>query len=192
MHLLLKLKRKIIPAKVYLFYLDLLELKIDKQNLPKDFQLERIKDLNSLNKNDFHKLYKYLGKKKYIKKFQERLSKKNTYLYFYNIKNEFVGYIWTTKGSYIAPYYFPSTSNDVFLLDTVVFPKYRGQGITAKMIDFLFYELRKEGGTRAFSSVAAWNHSSLNMVKKTKYKFWGIARKIKLFNYTVTIWYDLS
>lgn len=186
-----KVKRKIIPSKVVLFYIDLIDRDNKRCELPDDYNIEKINSFNEIRQDDLNVLNRYLGKKKISNQINKRFEIPQTCLNLLKVDNKLVGFIWTIRGGYVVPFYFPVLENDAVIFDVVIFPKYRGQRLSSIFTEYITCLLRNDGLIRIFISVATWNNSSLRWVKKMDYRRLGTTRKFRMFHIYLTRWYNL-
>jgi RimJ/RimL family protein N-acetyltransferase len=114
------------------------------------------------------------------KMFREYLEKrftKGAALWCFKKGDVLIGYFWSLIGKTMKPYYIPLMEKDVHIFDGFIFPKYRGHGEMAIMMNMVVDHLKTLGLRRIFIEAAEWNVPSLKFIEKMGYSRLGYARQ---------------
>jgi hypothetical protein len=173
-------------------YCDLTVVDIQEFETFTGFQMFMRTANHEITETEMTVLKNFLGKDFVETKFSTRF-KKGAIFWTFTQNDQFAGYLWTIRGKSIRNlYFFPLTENDVQIFDAVVFPQFRGQKIYSKSIEYILRRLKIDGAIKVYGEMKAWNKAVLRAMVDTKWKHLGIAKKMRLFNKNVVIWYNMN
>lgn len=177
----------VLKSRRILIYAEMSEIDDSVLNLPLSITIDAKKTYSEAVQIDMQKMVMYWEKEREIEKTQERF-RKGAVLWVLRLNGNIVSFVWSIKGKVVTPWYLPLTPHDAFIFDAITFEEYRGQGLYPLLMNYILARLRLEGVSRAVAELYAWNKSSINGLKKTCYRKFGEARKLRCFGKNITIW----
>lgn len=170
-----------------LFFADIADLKNNTIELPIQFTIEKITKKEELASKDLERILSHSHSGIIEHQMNERFMK-GAVLWIFKTNGNIAGFEWSIRGrNTIEPYFFPLTPNDAIIFDAHTWEDYRGKGYNAILVHHIMMNLSREGVTRTYADIKNWNRSSLEVIKKTHLRPFGIARKFQFKNKTITI-----
>ncbi|MGD0231368.1 MAG: hypothetical protein ABSC19_13575 [Syntrophorhabdales bacterium] len=183
------LRRAVLGNKSILFYCDLRYAGDPVPALPGGCILEAATHYPDIRPADLQSLFDHLGARRTEHDLRDRFEKGAT-LWFLKEHDTIAAFIWSVRGTMVAPFFLPLTPDDVVLFDAESFPEYRGRGLYPLLVQSLFCKLREEKASRVYGMAKTWNASSLRGLGKTPFRRYAVASTMHAWGKTVTIWHE--
>ncbi len=183
----LGLSRALFSSRMALFYCDLSVLAASSSDLPSSLKVERKTSAAEISPVDFEEIISFWNPKLAHRNMKERFGR-GASLWLIKSNDKLAGYGWSLQGSTIEPHYFLLGQDDVHLFDFHVFPQYRGRGFNPLLVTRILQSVAAEGAGRAWIEAAEWNSPQLSSLRKTPFRWLGLARKWTVFGRTVVCW----
>jgi len=170
-----------------LFFADIADLKNNTIELPIQLSIEKITKKEELTLKDLGRILSHSHSGIIDHQMNERFMK-GAVLWILKTNGNIAGFEWSIRGrNTIEPYFFPLTPNDAIIFDAHTWEGYRGKGYNAILVHHIMVNLSNEEVTRIYANIKNWNRSSLEVIKKTHLRPFGIARKFQIKNKIITI-----
>lgn len=178
----------ILHRKIIVFYVSLADDMKDFQ-LPAALTVKRRRSQGELSDQEREQLSSYWKAYNAVNECLARFEKGSS-LWLLEENGKILAFEWTIRGKTVESYLFPLTKDDVHIFDCYAFPEHRGKGLSSKLTNSVFRELKKEGALRAFWEVHEWNRSELKSLPKIDIAFReiGAARKYRILNRELILW----
>lgn len=149
--------------------------------------VERKDSLAELGAEDLNKLLSHWNPTAMRKLMEERFAA-GARLWLLRWNSSFAAYGWTLAGKTMDPHFFPLGPGDVHFFDFLVFPEFRGRGLNPSLVNQMLAKAGEEAMKRAYIEAAAWNMPQLSSLKKTPFKPFATARKLRFGRSTLVFW----
>ena len=172
-----------------LFYYDLPTAPVtaSTSDSPNHLRVERKQSQEEIGQKDLQRILDFWNPRLAWRSLVERFNEGAT-LWLIRSEGQLAGYGWTLTGRTMRPHFIPLGANDVHLFDFLVYPEYRGRRINPSLVTHILDQLSREGRSRAYIEVAEWNDAELTSLRRTVFHFFGVARKMSLFKWTIVEW----
>lgn len=170
-----------------LLFADIADLKNETIELPIQCTIEKITRKEDLASKDLEKILSHSHSGIIEHQMNERFIK-GAILWILKSDGNIVGFEWSLRGENATEhYFFPMTPNDAVIFNAHIWEAHRGKGYHAILVNHILMNLSKEGATRVYTDVKAWNSSSMAIINKSWLRPFGIARKFQFENKIITI-----
>lgn len=180
-------RRALFASRMVVFYCDLDEQRLHPVNIPRTFEVKRVKALTELSQEHLQEMMSFWNPKQADRSIRERFEK-GASLWLLESGGRLAGYGWTLEGQTIASYYFPMGPDDVQLFDFYVFPKYRGRALHWLLTGHILHTLAVKGRSRAFADTHEWNQAQLASFKLTPFRPLGLVKTYRIFGQLLHCW----
>lgn len=180
-------RRALLSNRAALFYCDLSTQSLRATELPSFLKVERCTKQADLSPQDLQEITSFWNPALAQRNLKERFGL-GASLWLIKVEDQLAGYGWTLQGRTVEPHYFRLGPGDVHLFDFHVFPQYRGRGLNPLLVNHILRNLAAETSGRVFIEAAEWNQSQLSSLKKTPFRYLGLASKATILGRTFVCW----
>ena len=167
--------------KYVLFYADLKSAGVRKTVLPEGVSIERYRCRKDISYQDWETFCSHF-RESYLQSTMKERFDKGASLWIVKVGGLLAGYIWSTKGATVNPYFGLLRPDEVNFFDNMIFEKFRGRGINPLLVNFVLYENKKHNCVRAFIETLTTNTAEIRSLAKTNFRRYGLAKSHLFWN----------
>ena len=171
----MEVHRSLFQNREVLYCRDLLDGEIGNHEMPDPYFVDRYNSLAEMPESLYKRITGLYTEKIIGLDIRKRFDK-GAHLWCLRNDKEEIGYIWSLEGRTMKPYYFPLMPRDVYFLDGLIFPEYRGQGQFFYLLDHIVKYYRSLSFHRIYFKIQEWNSSSMKSVAKNGFVRIGIGK----------------
>lgn len=193
--LLIITKRKIVPHRQVIWFIDLREIDSETFSLPDNVEVKRYYREDEIEHADYIRLVETgteLMGSNAIQLIKERFNN-GAHLWLIKENGQFAGYKWSIVKDPLTPTYIPHTEKDVHGIGGELFEEFRGKGLFEIFDNYQFIALKKDGFSRFYSETYEWRESAVRTLSKSKIRRKiGVAKRFSILGRNIVIWYEMS
>ena len=186
-HIPVKLRWTIFRKRDILYICDLAGLDRQDFSLPEGTAVEKKENMQELTGDEIKALCEEQNEAIFIDQLKERFSK-GSVVWVIKYQGKTAGMFWTITGTTIQPHHVCITEKDAHLYNGKILNEYRGHRLFPTLTNYILYELKKDGLSRAYVETNLANTAAIRAFENTDVKKVATARKIRLFGRNITIW----
>jgi len=172
----LEIKNRIFRNRLVLYARDLHGGEFEGHALPEDCRIERFYKRSEMPDRLYKRITEH-SSEELLQKYIQKRFENGACLWCLRDDTEDIGYTWTLTNRAMKAFCLPPMGQDVYLMDTFVFPPHRGRGMSSILRNYVLKHYKSEGFCRAYSEAWEWNASIMKAMAKNGFVRVGMVRK---------------
>jgi len=163
--------------QIILFTRDLHDGDFGGQEIPEGCRIERYAEKAEIPERLYEGITRHYSEALLVDNIQKRFEY-GASLWCLRNDREDIGYMWTVTSRAMKAFCLPPMGRDFYIMDSFIFPAYRGSGMSSVLRNHILNYHKSEGFCRAFCEAWDWNESVMRALEKNGFIRLGRARKV--------------